>query len=390
MKITPSIRISGLESYYFIRKLAEIDTLNKIGKVQVINLGIGSPDLPPPPKVTERLKASLDTTGASMYQSYKGLPMFRNAWRQWYQDRFEVKLDSDKEILPLMGSKEGVMHISMAMLERGDEVLVPNPGYPSYTACTKLAGATPIDMPLYEDLGWKPDLDKLSKLDLSRVKMMWLNYPNMPTGALVTADFFKEVVEWAIEHHILIVHDNPYVLLQKQKPLSIFNAPRAKECCIELMSLSKSYNMAGWRVGAVAGDAYYIDNILKFKSQMDSGMFRPVQEAASEALDTPQIWLDDLNAEYEERKIIAAKIFNLLDLGFKNDGGGLFLWGKIPQKCESAEALSDFLLHEAKVFITPGHVFGSEGERYLRISLCSPKDVLVEAYERISNINSEA
>lgn len=381
--IRPAHRLNGITSYYFARKLAEIDRMNNDGQASVINLGIGSPDLPPHPSVTETLNMSSVGKDAHKYQPYKGTPELRNAFSQWYFRHFGVKMDPNEQILPLIGSKEGVMHISMTFLDPGDEVLVPDPGYPSYSVCTRLAGGIPVTMPLMENLGWKPDLKALAKHDLSRVKLMWVNYPNMPTGARADHDFFNDLVAFAAENNILICHDNPYAFLLTDEPISIFNAEGADKQALELTSLSKCYNMAGWRVGAIAGQKSYIDAVMTFKSNMDSGTFRPVQDAAVVALGLGDDWIRNLNSTYSHRKEAAMAIFDELGLTCNPNGAGIFVWGKITDPQEDGESLSERLLHSSRVFITPGHVFGSMGERYLRISLCSPVADMEAALYRI-------
>lgn len=386
--IAPAKRLNDVTTYYFARKLAEIDGMNKDGRASVINLGIGSPDLFPPQQVVDQLLQSLETDDAHKYQSYKGIPALRKAFSTWYNTHFGVNIHPDTQILPLIGSKEGVMHVSMSFLDPGDEVLVPNPGYPSYAMCTRLAGGVPVDMPLQETLGWKPDLQQLRKMDLSKVKLMWLNYPNMPTGAKADHTFFTELVSFAKEHNILICHDNPYTFILNDHPLSIFNAPDADEVAIELISLSKCYNMAGWRVGAVIGAKPYIDTIMTFRSNMDSGMFKPIQEAAAVALGMGRDWIENLNSQYQQRKDAACDIMDYLQLEHDKNGAGLFVWGKIKDLNLDSEALANKILYDSRVFITPGHIFGSQGDQYLRISLCSPVEDMHAALDRIK-IGSE-
>ena len=381
--IAPALRLNDVTTYYFARKLAEIDQMNKDGAHLVLNLGIGSPDLMPPQVVMDTLNMALQAPDAHKYQSYKGIPALRKAFAQWYKKHFDVDINSETQVLPLMGSKEGVMHASMAFINPGDEVLVPDPGYPSYAMCTRLAGGTPVSMPLEEHLGWKPDLDKLEKQDLSKVKMMWINYPNMPTGATADLDFFERLVSFAKKHNILICHDNPYTFILNDHPLSLFSAEGAEDCAIELISLSKCYNMAGWRVGAFIGGKSCIDTIMTFKSNMDSGMFKPVQEAAAVALALGKDWIDDLNARYQERKDAACNVMSELDLDFSRDGAGLFVWGKIKDVSMDSETLANKILYDSRVFITPGHIFGPHGDRYLRISLCSSKEDMLAALYRI-------
>ncbi len=382
MIISPSHKLSDVTTYYFARKLAEIDGMNKDGQPTVLNLGIGSPDLLPAPSVLAHLKADLDKVGAHKYQSYKGLLTLRQAYADWYRRYFDVEINAEIEILPLMGSKEGIMHISMAFLDAGDEVLVPNPGYPSYGMCTKLAGATPIDMPLTYELDWKPDLDALEQRDLSKVKLMWLNYPNMPTGAKADRKFFDRLVAFAERQNILLCHDNPYVFILNDHPTSILQADPEKKYSLELTSLSKCYNMAGWRVGALASNKEVIDTVMTFKSNMDSGMFRPLQAAAIEALSLGDEWIASLNNAYKARKKIAVQIMDALGLTYDMDGASLFLWGKLPKE-QVAETFADDILYGARVFLTPGSVFGSHGNHYLRISLCSTEDELRQASDRI-------
>jgi LL-diaminopimelate aminotransferase len=383
MIISPAKRLDGVMTYYFARKLAEIEVMNKDGNAFVINLGVGSPDLLPPNIVTDQLIASSQLSDAHKYQSYRGIPKLRTAFSQWYQRHFNIEIKADEQVLPLIGSKEGVMHVSMSFINPGDEVLVPNPGYPSYSMCTILAGGIPIDMPLKENLGWKPDLEALEKMDLTKVKIMWINYPNMPTGAKAELSFFNNLVAFAKKHNILLCHDNPYAFILNKYPLSIFNAEGAEDCAIELISLSKCYNMAGWRVGGVIGTKPYIDTIMTFKSNMDSGMFKPIQEAAAIALGMEQSWVDGLNQAYQERKEAAFRILDVLGLTYEKDGAGLFVWGKIIDPNLDANMLADKLLYDFRVFITPGHIFGSQGNQYLRISLCSPVQDMEAALYRI-------
>ena len=385
MIIPSANRLNAVSTYYFARKLAQIDSLNNDGGLPVINLGIGSPDLAPAPEVVSTLISVSQHIDAHKYQPYKGIKALRDAFSQWYKTHFGISISSPDEILPLIGSKEGVMHISMAFINPGDEVLVPDPGYPSYSMCTLLTGGVPVAMPLVKSHGWKPDLDALRKKDLSKVKMMWINYPNMPTGAKADLGFFEDLVGFATEHQILICHDNPYVFLLNDHPISIFNAPGAKDCAVELISLSKCYNMAGWRVGAVAGKKPYIDAIMTYRSNMDSGMFKPVQEAAVTALGLGKDWIRSLNSIYFKRRAMASSLFSELDLEFDRDGAGLFLWGRIKDSYSSAEAYSEYLLNTYRVFITPGHIFGTNGEHYLRVSLCSPEEDFIEAINRMKN-----
>ena len=359
--------------------------MNAQGK-QVISLGIGSPDQPPHPKTIETLcKDSLrpDTHG---YQPYVGIPELRKAFSNWYNKWFHVELDPQKEIQPLIGSKEGILHISLAFLNPGDAVLVPNPGYPTYHSVSRLAEARLIEYKLTPENGWMPDFHELEKQDLSGVKLMWVNYPNMPTGAKATMALYERLVEFGLKHRILICNDNPYSFILNDEQLSILSIDGAKTCCVELNSLSKAHHMSGWRIGMIAGDADVISQVLKVKSNMDSGMFKPLQLAAVKALSQKDDWYAQLNAEYRERQKLAGEIFDLLGVRYDKHSGGMFLWGKIDDREESGEKLSDMILQKAHVFITPGFIFGSNGERYIRISLCAKQEVLREAAGRIRRV----
>lgn len=378
--IQPSKRLANVSTYYFARKLKEIAAMNAAGK-QVINLGIGSPDLDPPKAVTKALVQSLNSLKANQYQSYFGLPVLRTAFAQFYKRKYNVELDANKEVLPLLGSKEGIMHIAMTYLEPGNQVLVPDPGYPAYRMTTLLAGAEPITYNLTESTNWFPDFNALNRMDLSKVKIMWVNYPNMPTGVNSSFELFERLIAFAKKHDILICHDNPYSFILNDIPISIFSVPDAKNYALELTSLSKSFNMAGWRVGALLGTEYHIQNVVKFKSNMDSGMFKPVQLAAVQALASTDNWFEGLNNIYMKRKKAALKIFDQLNIEYHQESCGLFVWGKVTH--EDAEQLSEKLLSKANVFITPGFVFGENGRTYLRISLCSPVEVFEAALNRI-------
>lgn len=373
-------RLDQVATYYFSKKLEEIGKLNAEGK-DIINLGIGSPDLQPPKEVVGALIDGLQTDKAHQYQSYGGLMELKTGFAQFYQTHFGASLDPEKEILPLIGSKEGVMHIAMTFLNPGDEVLVPNPGYPAYKMTTLLAGGKPVFYDLKAEDHWLPDLGALAQMDLSKVKLMWLNYPNMPTGAKATLAFFKDLIAFCAKHQILLCHDNPYAFILNEEPISILSVEGAKDHALELTSLSKCFNMAGWRVGAVAGNAHYIKMILRFKSNMDSGMFKPIQLAAKRALMMDKDWFEGLNEEYRARREKARAIFDFLGATYETDAAGLFIWAKAPSK--DAAYWSDRLLEKARVFITPGFIFGSNGADYLRISLCSPVEKMEEAFERI-------
>lgn len=380
--IQPAMRLKHVEEYYFSTKLAEIARMRQQG-IEVINLAIGSPDMPPAAKIIEELGRSASDSRNHGYQGYRGIPALRNAFASWYIQYFNVKLDPGTEILPLIGSKEGIMHISMAFLDPDDEVLVPDPGYPAYGAAAKLAGGTVRSYDLTEDNGWTPDIKAIEASGVERVKMMWINYPHMPSGARATPEIFERLVSFARRHSILLCHDNPYSFILNKDYLSIFSVPGAREVSLELNSLSKSHNMAGWRIGMVAGNGSYINDILKFKSNMDSGMFLPLQVAAVDALAEPEMWYEDLNEIYRRRRIIAAEIMNTLSCTFDQVQAGLFLWGKIPSQYADAVEMTEKLLHENHLFITPGSVFGENGKRYIRISLCATEELLTAALERI-------
>lgn len=384
MIIKPSNRIGDVKAYYFATKLAEIAEMNAEGK-EIINLGIGSPDLLPPIEVVDKLREAATSEKANMYQSYKGLPALREGFSNHYKKMLEVDIDAHSEVLPLIGSKEGIMHIAMSFLNEGDYVLVPNPGYPSYKVTTELAGATPIFYNLREEGGWLPNLEQIEKLDLARVKIMWINYPNMPTGATITLEKLAPVVRFCKKHNILLCHDNPYNFILNDKPYSIFNIDGAKDCCLELYSLSKCFNMSGWRVGALIGGKEYVDVVMRFKSNMDSGMYKPIQEAATMALSLDQSWFDSLNSVYKKRRECVYQIFDLLNCTYSSDGAGLFVWAKAPDYIVDVPKWVDDILYEANVFVTPGFIFGSNGENYLRIALCSPIEELQMAKRRIES-----
>ena len=386
MIINKASRVSEVKAYYFATKLQEVAAMNMDGSVPVINLGIGSPDLQPPPEVISTLHTAADDPKANKYQSYKGTSQLREAFANWYQKWFGVTLGSDTDILPLMGSKEGIMHISMSFLQSGDRVLVPNPGYPAYRMCAALAGATTIPYELSADKKWLPDLDKISQLpDFHKVKIMWINYPHMPTGAVADLVFYKELVKWAKKHEILICSDNPYAFILNESPASPLQVEGALAVCIELTSLSKCYNMAGWRVGCLAGSKDYIDTVLTYKSNMDSGMYRPIQEAAVAAMNQKADWFEKINATYRQRKQIAMEIMNLLELEYDASAAGMFIWGRLSHDLFTSAEVIDDILHGARVFLTPGHIFGTAGEGYIRISLCATVDELLQAKQRIAN-----
>ena len=393
--MTTAKRLEGIGEYYFSMKLREIDELNRQGK-NVINLGIGSPDLPPHPDVIRVLQEESAKPNVHAYQSYKGSPVLRNAIAGWYRQWYGVELNPDTEILPLIGSKEGIMHICMTYLNEGDGALVPNPGYPTYRSAVKLAGGECIDYALTAENGWYPDFEELERLvstgvtsavkdvePAGRIKLMWVNYPHMPTGQLPDRSLFEKLVAFGKKHDILICHDNPYSFILNDQPMSLLSIPRAKEVVIELNSLSKSQNMAGWRVGTLSGAKERIDEVLRFKSNMDSGMFLPVQLAAAKALALGKDWYDSVNAVYRERREFVFGLLELLKCEFSRDQVGMFVWAKIPAGYKDGFALSDMVLHGAGVFITPGGIFGPAGEGYVRVSLCSTKEKLQESIDRI-------
>jgi LL-diaminopimelate aminotransferase len=382
MTITPASRMNLVQEYYFSTKLKQIAEMRNSG-IDVLNLGIGSPDLPPSAQTIEALANSAQNPKNHAYQSYVGIPALREAMAGFYQNAYGVKLNPTNEILPLIGSKEGIMHISMAYLEAGDKVLVPNPGYPTYRAASLLTGATVVDYDLSEANGWLPDLKKLAKKDLSKVKLMWVNYPHMPTGAKATKGFFEELRDFALAHQILIVNDNPYSFILNDDPQSILSIEGMKEVAMELNSLSKSHNMAGWRVGMLAGKADFINPVLRFKSNMDSGMFLPLQMAAVTALQNDKSWFDELNKTYRTRQQKVFEMMQLLDCQYDKNQSGMFVWAKIPTKYTTGYELSDEILEKAAVFITPGGIFGTAGDAYIRTSLCAEVSVFEEAILRI-------
>ena len=374
-------RLNTVEEYYFSKKLREVNLLIASGK-PIINLGIGSPDIQPPRKVTDALITGLSDANANKYQSYQGLPELRNAMAGFYKEHFSVNLSASTEVLPLMGSKEGIMHISMAYLNPGDEVLIPNPGYPTYTSVTKLVQATPVYYELDEANNWLPDFKALEQSDLAKVKLMWVNYPHMPTGATPNTTVFEDLVAFAKRNTILIVNDNPYSFILNDKPTSILSVEGAKDVCLELNSLSKTFNMAGWRVGMVVGNSEHINNILKVKSNMDSGMFYGIQKGAIEALKCSQMWFATLNSVYQKRRELVWQLAEALNCTYDENATGLFVWAKLPAFLK-AEEFIDLVLKNNHIFITPGTIFGSKGEGYIRFSLCATAEVLEEAIARV-------
>lgn len=398
MIIEPAKRTSSVKEYFFSRKQKELDALNAEraarGEDRIISLGIGAPDGMPPLPAIEALVKAAPEPGNHVYQNYKGLPVLRQAFADWYSRYYGVTLDPGSNIQPLVGSKEGILLISLTFVNPGDKVLVPDPGYPTYTSSARLAGAEILTYDLLEENHWWPDFDALERMDLEGVKVMWTNYPNMPTGAKATPEIYQRLVDFGLRHKILIVNDNPYSFILTDKPLSILAVPRAMECCLELNSLSKSHNMSGWRIGMVAGAPEMISEILKVKSQMDSGVFKPLQLAAVEALNQSPEWFAKLNSEYVRRRVAAGRIFDTLGAVYDHDTAGLFLWGRVPSGyakdgMSAGEVISERVLHQAGVFITPGFIFGKNGENYIRVSLCATTEVLEAAERRIrDNIQS--
>jgi LL-diaminopimelate aminotransferase len=382
MIIKTASRLDSINEYYFSKKLKEIAEMNLAGK-NVINLGIGSPDLPPSVSTVEKLIEMAQKPTSHAYSSYVGVPALREAMGHFYQRHYRVALNPVNEIMPLLGSKEGIMHVCMTYLEAGDEALIPNPGYPTYRSAVTLTGATCVNYDLKEDNGWLPNFAELEQTDLSKVKLMFVNYPHMPTGAQCTAADFQNIVNFGIKHNILIINDNPYSFILNEKPLSILAAEGAKEVALELNSLSKSHNMAGWRVGMLCGKAEYLSDILRFKSNMDSGMFLAVQMAAVEALNNDAAWYRDLNMIYGERQQKVFELLTLLNCTFEHNQKGMFVWAKIPPQYSTGFELSDKVLYETNVFITPGGIFGSAGDGYVRVSLCAKVAVFEAAIERI-------
>ena len=382
MIITEAKRVQQVSEYYFSGKLKEINALRQQGK-DIINLGIGSPDLSPLPEAINVLSTVAKQPSSHGYQSYTGIPELRDAIAAYMFENYGVRFDPNTEILPLMGSKEGIMHITMAFADPGDKVLIPNPGYPTYASVAKLAEAEIIQYRLDESHHWRIDFDYLEKLPLDEVKLMWVNYPNMPTGARGDLEDFQRLVELARKHKFLVINDNPYGQLHEGSQMSIFQAEGSREVCLELNSLSKSHNMAGWRVGWVSGEFDYIRMILRVKSNMDSGMFLPVQKAAVKMLQAENSWYEDLRKVYARRRLTAFRIMDTLGCSYDREQQGMFVWGKAPDKVKDVTNWSDQILENADVFITPGFIFGTAGNRYLRVSLCSSDDIITEALHRI-------
>ncbi|SEL12569.1 Aspartate/methionine/tyrosine aminotransferase [Aquimarina amphilecti] len=381
MSIQTAKRLETVEEYYFSKKLREVRALAASGK-PILNMAIGSPDLDPPKEVVEAIQGAVVLDGAHKYQSYQGIPELRSAISDFYKIKYNVILNPENEILPLMGSKEGIMHISLAYLNEGDEVLIPNPGYPTYTSVTNLVGAKPIYYDLVAGNGWEPNFEILSKKDLSKVKIMWVNYPHMPTGANGNIDLFKKLIDFATDHDILLINDNPYSFILNDNPLSILSIPGAKKVALELNSLSKTFNMAGWRVGMVSGSDDKIEAILKVKSNMDSGMFQGIQKGAIAALNISESWYSEMNTIYNKRRERIWELASILGCTYDKTATGMFVWAKLPEGINAVEFI-DSILYENSVFITPGDIFGSNGKGYIRFSLCVTKNNINEAIKRL-------
>ena len=384
--IQPAKRLETVQEYYFSRKLKEVAAMNAQG-LDVISLGIGSPDMPPSEQTIKTLCETAPLANVHGYQPYVGIPELRQGFADFYQKWYGVTLNPTNEIQPLIGSKEGILHVTLAFVNPGEKVLVPNPGYPTYSSLSSLLGAEVVYYDLLEEHGWQPDFDQLESMDLSDVKLMWVNYPNMPTGANASVELYQKLVDFARKHSIVVVNDNPYSLILNRKPLSIMQIEGAKDCCIEFNSMSKSHNMPGWRVGMIAANATFISWILKVKSNIDSGMFRPLQLAAAAALHNEDTWHEAMNIElYGKRRAVAEQIMDVLGCTYDKNQVGMFVWGKIPAELNDVEELTEKILHQARVFITPGFIFGSNGARYIRISLCATETKLTEALNRISQL----
>ena len=386
-RIEPAKRLECVSEYYFSRKLKEVAKMNAEG-MDVISLAIGCPDMPPSKETIDALCENAQRRDTHGYQPTVGIPELRNAMAGFYKRWYGVELDPQTEIQPLIGSKEGILHVTLALVNPGDKVLVPNPGYPTYTSLSRILGCEVVNYDLLEDKGWQPDFEQLEAMDLTDVKIMWTNYPNMPTGGRATRELYEKIVNFARNHNIVVVNDNPYdFILNEGEHLSILQIPGAKDCCIEFNSMSKSHNMPGWRVGMLATNAEFVSWILKIKSNIDSGTFRPLQLAAAKAYENTDEWHTMANVElYKSRRAIAEEIMEALGCDFNPQQQGMFLWGRVPDSYANVEELTERVLHEAKVFITPGFIFGSNGERYIRISLCAKNDRMIEALRRIKNL----
>lgn len=386
MNIKPANRLNTVSEYYFSQKLREVAEMNAAGK-KVINLGIGNPDLPPSAETIAALCAEAQKPDTHGYQSYVGIPELRSGFASWYKQWYGVELNPATEIQPLIGSKEGILHITLAFVNPGESVLVPNPGYPTYTSASRICEANIISYDLDEANNWQPDFEALEQMDLSNVKLMWVNYPNMPTGANGSMELFEKLVAFGKKHNIVICNDNPYSFILNDDKLSILSVPGAKDICIELNSMSKSHNMAGWRMAMLATNAEFVQWIIKVKSNIDSGMYKPMMVAATKALQNTKAWHDGMNAIYAKRRILALQIMDTLGCSYDTKQVGMFIWAKIPEKYKDSGELADEILYGKNVFITPGFIFGDKGKRYVRISLCCPEEILSEALKRISIIN---
>lgn len=385
MNIKPADRIGKVEEYYFSKKLAEVNTLREQGK-PIINLGIGNPDLPTHPDIIDELSISSKESGSNYYQSYRGIPELRKAFSKWYRDIYNINLSPASEILPLIGSKEGIMHITMAFTNPGDQVLIPNPGYPAYTSVSKLLNLDIQYYNLSEANNWLPDVNELNDIIKNNCKIIWINYPHMPSGAKADHISFKELIDFAKSKNLLVVNDNPYSLILNKEPLSLLKDDASKSHVLELNSLSKSHNMAGWRIGMVAGSEENINHILRVKSNFDSGMFKPIQKAAAKALQLPFSWYEEINAVYSKRRKIVWQILDQLDCAYDKNTSGMFVWARVPENYTNGAELSDELLYEHSVFTAPGFIFGSNGNNFIRISLCANVNQLEEALKRVETI----
>ena len=387
--IKPAERLSLVSEYYFSRKLKEVAQMNAEGK-DVISLAIGSPDMPPSEKTISKLCEVAQRPDNHGYQRTMGIPELRKAMADFYKRWYDVDLDPSKEILPLIGSKEGILHVTLAFVNPGEEVLVPNPGYPTYTSLSKILGAKVVNYDLMEENGWQPDFNQLENMDLSRVRLMWTNYPNMPTGGNARMETYRKLVDFARRHNIVVVNDNPYSFILNKQPMSLLQVEEAKDCCIEFNSMSKSHNMPGWRVGMCIANPTFISWILRIKSNIDSGTFRGIQLAAAEALANDDEWHHEANIEtYARRRQYAEQIMDILGCTYDKNQVGMFLWGKIPEKYADSEELTELVLHKARVFITPGFIFGSKGQRYIRISLCANESVFAAALQRVRTCETQ-
>ncbi|MBP1637711.1 MAG: aminotransferase class [Bacteroidetes bacterium] len=383
--IRPANRLNSVSEYYFSKKLREIDELKAQGK-DVLNLGIGNPDLPPSKETIEALCSEAHKPDVHGYQSYIGIPELRNGFAAWYKKWYNMELNPKTEIQPLIGSKEGILHITLAFVNPGEGVLVPNPGYPTYSSASRICEANIISYNLDENNNWEPDFEELEKMDLSNVKLMWVNYPNMPTGAKASMELFEKLVAFGKKHSIVICNDNPYSFILNENKLSILSVEGAKDICIELNSMSKSHNMAGWRMALLASNEQFVKWVLNVKSNIDSGMYRPMMVAAAKALENSDDWHNEMNQVYARRRELAFRIMDMLECRYDKNQVGLFVWGKIADKWEDAGEIADKILYEKSVFITPGFIFGDGGKRFLRISLCSPESMLKETLNRIQSL----